>query len=368
MTKKNQCPSIVVNATALDKSGALTILKQFLLHASQHDSYHYLCFIPKGLNLNGSKNITFIEKSKMGWFKRIKWDAYSLKKYLKLNNIFPLKVISLQNTSVNLDVPQIVYLHQSLPFSDVKWSVFKKDHFKLFLYKHFYKFFILLFVKEDTQFVVQTKWMKKALYENSNVKYTNIHVIRPDIILPDLATLIYPIEDRLGHQLLYPATPLFYKNHQIILEALKLLKIENKVGGLSFQVTFESGEYPSFDYQAKKLGVLEHIEYLGVIPYSQLIEKYLAASIVLFPSFVETFGLPLAEAASLNKTVLCSNLPFSRDVLHNYSGAVFVDYKSAIAWATAIKDILNTLDSNLLKNNNFEFKQSSSWEDFFKLI
>jgi glycosyltransferase involved in cell wall biosynthesis len=368
MTKKNQRPSIVVNATALDKSGALTILKQFLSHASQNESNHYLCFVPEGLDLKKSGNITFIEMPKMGWLSRIKWDAYKLKQYLRLNKIDHLKVISLQNTTVNVDVSQIIYLHQPLPFSDVKWSFFKKEHFKLFLYKHFYKFFILLFAKADTQFVVQTKWMKKALCEKSNIKYTNIHVIRPDIILPDMITENYSIQGGLGHRLLYPATPFFYKNHQIILEALQLLKLENKIKGLKFQVTFNSGEYSSFDNNAQKLGVLDYIEYLGVIPYSELIDKYLAASLVLFPSFVETFGLPLAEGANLKKSVLCSDLPFSRDVLHGYSGAVFLDYKDPIAWAGAIEDTLKKIENNSLECGNFEFKQSSSWKDFFKLI
>lgn len=368
MTRKNQKPSIVVNATALDKSGALTILKQFLFHASKNVSNHYLCFVPEGLDLKNYGNITFIEMPKMGWLARINWDAYKLKKYLRLNKIAPLKVISLQNTTVNVDVPQIIYLHQPLPFSDVKLSFFKKEHFKLFLYKYFYKFFILLFAKEDTQFVVQTKWMKTALCEKSNIKHINIHVIRPDVILPYMILESHVVQVGGGHRLLYPATPLFYKNHQIILEALQLLKLGNKIKGLKFQVTFNSGEYPSFDNNAQKLGVLDYIEYLGVIPYRELIDKYLAASIVLFPSFVETFGLPLAEGANLKKMVLCSDLPFSREILHGYSRAVFLDYKNPAAWAVSIESTLNKIESNCLECDKFEFKQPSSWNDFFKLI
>jgi glycosyltransferase involved in cell wall biosynthesis len=360
---------VAVNATALDKSGALTILKQFIKHASSDSRYHYFCFVPYGLNLQKSNNITYVEVSKLNWFKRILWDSYNFRKKLKIHGVDAVKVISLQNTSINIDKEQIIYLHQPLPFSSVRWSFFKKEQFKLFLYKHFYKIFILLFVNKNTIFVVQTDWMKSALCSTSNINKNKVHVIKPDIELPNVV-----FEDnrkevaRKNHTLIYPATPLFYKNHQIVLDALKIMKAKSRFSNIKFQVTFKENEYPSFTALVSKYGLIDNIDYLGTIPYKELIQQYQSASIVLFPSYVETFGLPLAEGASLRKPVLCSDLPFSRDVLNGYPGAMYLDYEDPFVWADAIENTLNKIDNNSLEYEGFIFKQTSSWKDFFNLI
>jgi glycosyltransferase involved in cell wall biosynthesis len=369
MFDQSKLPNIAVNATALDSSGGLTILKQFIKHAGEDIAHRYICFIPEGLNFEKKSNLTFVEIPKMGWLQRILWDSYKFRAYLTKHDVKPMKVISLQNTSVNVSTEQIIYLHQPLPFSDIKWSIFKKEQFKFFLYKYFYKFFILLFINKQTIFVVQTNWMKDALCEQCNVARDKVHIIKPDIKFPDVAV---KSKEEIGIQtfptLLFPATPLYYKNHQVILDALKLMKENNQIGNIKFQVTFKSEEYPSFSDKVNKMGLTDNVEYLGTMPYNQLIERYQAASIVLFPSFIETFGLPLAEGATLNKPILCSDLLFSRDVLNGYPGAIYLDYKDPIAWAEAISDTLNKIKDDSWKCHEYIFEQSSSWKDFFKLL
>lgn len=360
---------IVVNATALDKSGALTILKQFIKHAGKYHNYKFLCFIAEGLKLEKSPNITFIEMAKKNWLQRILWDSLKLKKYLRNNDINPKKVISLQNTSINVNIDQIIYLHQPLPFSSVKWSLFKKEQFKFFLYKHFYKFFILLFVNKNTVFVVQTNWMKEALCSKSNVDESQVYIIKPDMHLPNIKSSdSSEVKTSSTHILLYPATQLFYKNHMVILEALKLLKAESQFDNIKFQVTFRRDEYPLFREKVNEYALVDNIDYLGCIPHKDLIHKYQCSSLVVFPSYIESFGLPLVEGASLGKPVLCSDFPFSRDVLAGYSGAVFLNYQDPNAWANAIKDTLFKVENNSFAYGKFDFEQTSSWKDFFKLL
>ena len=363
--KKN----IVVNATALDIGGALTILKQFIQKAGMYKYYHFYCFIPENVKVEDFDNITYFRITKMGWINRIFWDFYSLTKKIDEYNINPEKIISLQNTSVNSVIPQIIYLHQPLPFSSVKWSIFKKSQFTLFLYKHFYKFFILLFVNKATVFVVQTQWMKDALCLSGKVSSNNIHVIKPEINLPKKsfikADLVIENEYK---KILYPASTLFYKNHLIILKAMKELHLKHELKDTVFQVTFNEGDYLKFDAFIKSADLLSFVEYLGVIPYEQLIQKYRECTFVVFPSYVETYGLPLAEAATLGKVILCSSLPYAKDVLNGYPGATYLDYEDPIAWENAIKNTLQKIGSTSFEGGDFKFPQTSSWDDFFKLI
>ena len=59
--------------------------------------------------------------------------------------------------------------------------------------------------------------------------------------------------------------------------------------------------------------------------------------ITLFPSYIETFGLPLLEAKELNGIVLASDRPFSHEILDGYDKAIFIEWNNPDAWAREIK-------------------------------
>ena len=359
MKKRN----IAVNASALTQSGALSILKQFIYYAARNKSSHFYLFVDEDVRLEAHENISFINVAVRSWARRIYWGGWGFRRYLSKNGIPVDIVISLQNTSINIPGKQVVYIHQPMPFSEIKWSFFKKDERLFFLYRNFYHYFIFLFVKLDTRFVVQTNWMKASLVNNYLVHDELIRVISPDVILPKIDKDSV-FESNVGFVLLYPATPLYYKNHLLILESLRRLKFTHKIKDIRFQVTFSRGEYEKFDKKAKEYDLVDMIDYMGHLPYKKLVEAYYRCDLVLFPSLIETFGLPLAEAATLGKNIICSDLPFSRDVLGEYSGVTFVSHDDAGAWA---QEIVNTYNSGELADN-IDFVQNSSWADFFKMV
>lgn len=365
---ENDSKVIVVNATALSSGGALTILRQFIAHA-EISKKKFIIFIPTNVKLKPCPNIKYVKIDTKSWVRRIWWDFIGLKSELKKRSVKYSLCISLQNTSVNIDCEQLIYLHQSLPFTTVRYS-FNKETVKYFLYKWFYKLFIFLFSSTETRFVVQTRWMKAALLQNG-VLEERISIFTPDIKLPTG----YDANCRGGGAksvnndkatFFYPASPLFYKNHLMILDALSILKKQplNKVP--IFAVTFKPGDYPVFDEKAKQLDLIDNISYLGVLPYDKVIEKYIFADAVLFPSYIETFGLPLAEAGVLGKKIICADLPYSRDVLDDYQGATFLDYQNAKLWASVICDVIH--QSSMSQYSPLSFSQCATWQDFFDFI
>lgn len=359
---------IAVNATALNKSGALTILIQFLKYASKDIENHYVCFVPTGLGLSSHDNLELIEVPRMGWIKRFFWDAYFFGNELSKLPGTLIKAISLQNTSLNVTCDQIIYLHQPLPFTDVKLLLFRKDQFKLYLYQNYYVYFINLFVNDNTKFVVQTNWMSESLHKKCNVKKSNIYVVKPEVALPGGVDVVGSASDGNVHKLIYPATPLFYKNHITILKALQILKLSDMLGDTLFQVTFDYGFSPIFDKYVSDFDLVGNVEYLGVIPHEELLRKYSESTLVLFPSFIETFGLPLAEGAVFKKLVLCSDLAYSREVMNGYSGARFFKYDEPHDWALGISTAILDVDGGSLNSELWSFGYETSWKDFFKLI
>lgn len=359
--------NVIVNATALNSGGALTILRQFISYASLTSDRYYI-FCPVGLFLENHKNINYIEINSKSWLKRILWDGIGLKRYLNRHNILCDICISLQNTSINIECEQIIYLHQPLPFTNICFE-FTLQNLKYFLYKWFYKFFVFLFVNSKTRFVVQTQWMKTALAQ-CGVSLTKISVFTPDIKLPEqyLVQEMEQTDSRTTENItfFYPASSLFYKNHLLILDALVLLNAASLIKKANFAVTLSLGDHPKFDGSVKRLGLEGNIVYLGKLPYAEVIKNYIFADAVLFPSYIETFGLPLAEAGVLGKKIICADLPYSRDVLSGYQGVSFLDYQNAEQWADEMALVIQK--QNSLKYTPLSFDKCTTWKDFFNFI
>ncbi|EFI3505179.1 glycosyltransferase family 4 protein [Escherichia coli] len=358
---------IIVSATALASGGALTILKQFIKHASQN-SNDYIMFVSAGLELPVCDNIIYIENTPKGWLKRIYWDWFGCRKFISEHKINVKKVISLQNSSLNVPYEQIIYLHQSIPFSKVD-SFLKNitsDNVKLFLYKKFYSYFIFKYVNANTTIVVQTNWMKKGVLEQCDkISTERVLVIKPDIKAFNNTNFDVDM-DVSAKTLLYPATPLTYKNHLVILKALVILKKKYFIDDLKFQVTFEKNRYKNFDKFVQLNNLSKNVDYLGVLSYSNLQKKYMAASLIVFPSYIESYGLPLIEAASLGKKIISSDLPYARDVLKDYSGVDFVIYNNEDGWAKALFNVLN--GNSKLNFRPYEKDSRSSWPQFFSIL
>ncbi|EBN9364137.1 glycosyltransferase family 1 protein, partial [Salmonella enterica] len=97
--KKDMSNLVIVNATALASSGALTILNQFLEHAMNDSKHKYLCFIHENVKKNSVNNVTIIPVKEQSFIQRVWWDLYGVNNYIKKNKLEPKKIISLQNTS-----------------------------------------------------------------------------------------------------------------------------------------------------------------------------------------------------------------------------------------------------------------------------
>ncbi|MFY9995222.1 MAG: glycosyltransferase [Leclercia sp.] len=362
---------IVVNASALATSGALTILRQFLASAITKKQSKFICFVPDLVDLPDSDNVLLIRKKKKNWFKRIYWDSFELPRIIKKHYSHCSKVVSLQNTSINTPIHQVIYLHQPIPFCDINFL--KKSNFslKFFLYKKFYSFFIFMFVNNNTNFVVQTRWMKDSLCKRG-IKAGNIDILRPNFLMPakdNSETLVVDAKGCPGVKttiFLYPATPINYKNHQIILQAINKL-VSKSFNDFVFQVTFEKNTYKIFDSYVKSHNLEEYISYLGVVSYDELIKRYKECNVLLFPSYLETFGLPLLEASTLGCDILTSDLPYSRDVLSHYEFAKFLPYDDEIAWALNMQQFLGKNKIKHIQTNNPK-NENNSWDVFLSIL
>ena len=358
---------IIVNATAARSSGALSILKQFVSNIPSNSGNIYYIFIDPEIEIPIQSNqVKFIPINTRNWLKRIVWDAYGIKKWIKRNNIRPSLIISLQNTGINYDnnIPQLIYYHQLLPLSNHSWNIKNKDEFILFVYKHFYSFFVSLYKHENTHFIVQIPSIKRAFLEKFNVEEKNVHVIPPEVpsITSDNINKI-EFEDNKIH-FIYPATLFVYKNHTILLQALQILKKEDyhTFKKIKIHFTINKEDLNSINNLHE---IEDAISFEGTIPFKQLIAYYHSMDVLLFPSYIESFGLPLLEAANTGIPIIASDLPYVHDVVGEYSGTTYVDYKDANAWVNAIQQAC----INRKRHEFFKYPaEKGNWKTFFELV
>lgn len=66
--------------------------------------------------------------------------------------------------------------------------------------------------------------------------------------------------------------------------------------------------------QCERLRIAEQVHFLGRVPPEVLVRLYRRAAVFVLPSYLETFGLPLAEAMACGTAVVTSDLPATREV------------------------------------------------------
>lgn len=362
---------IIINATAIRSSGALTILKDFISYVFSLNAKDILFLFLTSTNnvFHDCNNVIVHEVPVQNWFSRIIWDRKGLQKWCEDNNIIPDVSISFQNTCAHFtgkykNVKQLVYYHNILPLVSNNWNILKKEERKLYLYAHFYRFFVNRWNKSAV-YVVQLSYVKQLLCNKfTNITSSQVQVIRPN--LPNINPSNIEAKETNDYKKLfiYPATPFEYKNHRIILDALELLKNEEPNLAEKIRIIFTVPEDCQVSQVIKERELDDIINCIGSNPYDVLLTYYKRCDALLFPSKIESFGLPLVEASLFGVPVIAADLPYAREVLANYEGASFVDVDNAEMWMKQIKQLLQSNKKYKPLTQNVQ----NTWEELMDVM
>lgn len=335
---------IVVNDIAASSGGAMTVLKQFYEYVRQHDTENEWIFLLGDHYLEETETIRVIVRSdvKSSWLKKIWFDCFVGRRFI--NGLNPDVVFSLQNIiTFGVKAPQTVYVHQSIPFQTVKrFSLFKKRERLTAFYQHVIGKFIIASVKRADRVIVQTEWMKQAVIDKTKVSADKILTAFPDFSAPPLKA---PASFE-SNRFFYPGNNEIYKNVDALVAACNLL---NEQGYTDFKVQLTLPE-----------NTISHsnVTCIGTVPYDEM-ARYYASSTLLFPSYIETVGLPLLEAASLQGLILSSNCVFAREVLGEYGNAYYFDPFNPHELAVLMKQVI---DGNLSPKDCTVYEHTSDWD------
>lgn len=357
--------NIFVNDIAAKSGGALTVLNEFVNSIARYDQENHYYVFCNGESVKDPlmNNIHIIENAHChGWFGRLLWDDYGISRWAKKHQVRPDLVLSLQNTGVKLGrrIKQIIYYHQSIPFYEYPWSPFRRSERILWLYQNIYPFFVTRHLYKKNLLVVQANWIKAASSTVFHIPDDQIAVIRP---LPrqenPIAAAQSKYQDRKDvFRIIYPASAEIFKNHKTILSAMELIRKQypELYPSIRLYLTIEEKLFGSPDN--------DNIEYLGYVNYEDLLKMYQRMDLLVFPSYMETVGLPLLEAAFYGIPVIASDLPYARDVIGQYEGAVFAAYDEPEHWASEIIKAYHARK----RYESFQTGHGDPWKELIELI
>jgi glycosyltransferase involved in cell wall biosynthesis len=149
-----------------------------------------------------------------------------------------------------------------------------------------------------------------------------------------------------------------HKNHGAIIEAVAILRDRGvRVDVVSTGATHDPRNPAYFGEileLIRKLGVGDRIHILGVAPYTSVIKLFKLSLAVLNSSLFEGFGISVAEASALGKTVLVSDIPVLRE--HEAPHALYFDPREPAELA----DLMECVQGEYLRPQDLDRQRKAS--------
>jgi len=132
-----------------------------------------------------------------------------------------------------------------------------------------------------------------------------------------------------------------YKNYVRLIEAYaQAADRQSKMPDLVIIGDDRDPEYSQQMYRARDATgrLAESIHILGEVPYAKIQSYYAGASSFVFPSFLETFGIPLLEAMASGLPTVAADIPVFREV--GGDAVLYADPQSVPALAKTMEQVI----------------------------
>lgn len=306
--------TIVVSAVTLRKGGTLTILRQCLRYLSElaiEGGYRIVALVHQA-ELASYPNIEYVEMPEIiqGWGKRL-WCEY-VTMYRISKQLAPVYLwLSLHDTTPRVQAErQAVYCQTSFPFLKGKWQDLYFDY-KIMLFTLFTRFAYRINIHKNRYLIVQADWLREGFSQMFGLPKERFIVAIPEQKNEGLTETDILMND--CYTFLFAATPDCHKNFETLCRAAALLEKEIGVGKFKVILTVNGKENRYAQWLCHHWGHLKSLEFIGFISRERLDQLYADVDCLVFPSRVETWGLPISEFAEFGKPMLLADLPYAHE-------------------------------------------------------
>ena len=360
---------VVFSGVNLTVAGPLSIIQDAAERFEElySNKFHLVLIVHSKLlfsNLLNNPNVTIKEYP---WVKK----SYLFRCYFEWvhcwflsKKIKPFLWLALHDMTPNVSAKKrVVYCHNATPFYKISKEEFQSEK-KFFLFTLFYKYLYRVNIRKNDFVIVQQNWMKKE-FENA-FKIKNVLVAQPDFKI-NYTSLEKEKNPYQVFTFFYPSFPRPFKNFETACEAAKLLKTKNINFQLLLTLTGNENKYASM--LKEKYNSIDQVKFIGLQNRNTTLEIMNNANCILFPSKLESWGLPLTEAKFFNKNILVADLNYAHETLADYKQACFFPVNDAKKLSELMeKAINNNLHFTISPITNKENYFFSNWSSLFQFI
>ncbi len=320
-----------INASNIHSGGGKVLLIDLLKELEGNNEVSTFVFVDSRFKTEFSfaKNIQFLFLKK-GLLNRLSVD-FKIKKKVQAGDT----VLSIGNASPILSFKEYnsyLFLQNRLLVDKNSW---KYLNFALKMRIYWEQIFLKFFNKNVTNIIVQTETMN-CLTQKFGICKSRLRVIPYREKLGNLDKTIDRQKKAKSTSFIYIASEEFHKNHYSLMLAWELLAKQGIKPVLRLNVS------KSFIKNLlRKDFYLENVEFLKIKRRDEIQDLYRRSDALVYPSFTESFGLPLLEAQDTGLAILASERVYVRDVVEPTET---FDPESPLSIAQAVKRYLGYLN------------------------
>lgn len=330
---------ILVYDIAASIGGAVGILRDYHRRALLDEGNEYLFVLSSDLlEESGNVKVLCFPCVKKSWIHRVAFDIFKMPRLVKKYN--PDRIVSLQNTKVPLTkTEQWVYLHNALPrwVCDTRFSFWGEP--LLWTYQNIIGRVIARSVRRADRVIVQSEWMKERCCRELSLSPDLFVVERPKLNASgDIEAKRRPRDGSV--RFLYPASAASYKNHEVIVEACSMLE-QRGIRQYVVQLTLSGEEtraIAALKARSEKEGL--PLVFVGNLSSREMNQAYADSDVLLFPSVVESFGLPLLEAQKYMLSIVAADLSYAHETIGSYLNVKYFNPKSGKQLAEIMEEVM----------------------------
>jgi len=366
MPDKKEKKKIVVSGVNLTEGGPLSILKECLDYLAVNLAVEYeIIALVNNERIFNYPNIKFyaFPLSKKSWFIRIYYEYIFFFWFSKKTK--PYLWLSLHDITPNVvaDI-RAVYCHNPSPFPPLTLKDILLGGYKFVLFKLFYRYLYAVNIKKNNFVILQQDSLKDKFIQLTGT--SNIIIAHPSIHLRNQGKPAVETEN--SSVFFYPSLPRVFKNFEVIgRAAAELLKQGVDNFQIIFTISGRETRYARHIYNSFKH--IKNIKFLGLQSRENIFEFYKSSGCVIFPSLLETWGLPISEAKSFSKPILLADLDYAHETVGVYDKVKFFNPEDHVQLAGLMKAVMERqIVFDKTEVRKIMTLSSNNWKELFGIL
>ena len=205
---------------------------------------------------------------------------------------------------------------------------------RFLMFNQLYALLYRLFIRRNYCVIVQQDWLRAEFIGRMG----QLPVV---VAHPSFQVAKHRCRPRFGTAFvfIYPALPRVFKNFETLCKAAQILASRG-VGEFEVRLTIDGSENRYSRWLRNQFGDTAQVRFIGRQTKDEMAVHYGEASAVVFPSRLETWGLPITEGKEQRLPLLVADLPYARETVGTYDLVSFFPAESSEVLANLMQSMI----------------------------